>query len=51
MDNLKSLLLRGSAAGASCVTAVGATTAVLKGAVDKLIEEQGERIWAETLNP
>jgi len=51
VDNLKSLLLRGSAAGASCVTAVGATTAVLKGAVDKLIEEQGERIWAETLNP
>jgi sugar/nucleoside kinase (ribokinase family) len=49
MSEMKPILLRGSAAGAACVTAPGATTAVTPGKVDALIKEQGEIVWAETL--
>lgn len=45
---MKPVLLRASAAGAACVTAPGATTAVTERNVNRLIMEQGEKIWAET---
>jgi len=41
---LKGILVQGAAAGAVCVTAAGATTAVTRELVDKLIREQGEDI-------
>jgi len=44
---MKPVLLRGSAAGAVCVTASGATTAVTRENVEALIKEQGENVWAE----
>ena len=49
LSKVKPVLLRGSAAGAACVTASGATTAVIPRRVDVLIQEQGEKVWAETL--
>ncbi len=49
LSEMRPVLLRGSAAGAACVTAPGATTAVTPRKVDALIQEQGERVWAETL--
>jgi hypothetical protein len=49
LSKVKPVLLRGSAAGAACVTATGATTAVTPRRVDALIQEQGEKVWAETL--
>ena len=44
---MNSVLLRGAAAGAACVTAPGATTAVTRENVEALIKEQGEKVWAE----
>ena len=44
---MKPVLLRGSAAGAVCVMAPGATTAVTRENVEALIKEQGEKVWAE----
>jgi len=41
---LKRILLEGAAAGAMCVTAAGATKAVTRDLVDKLVREQGEDI-------
>lgn len=43
---LKRVLLEGAAAGAACVTAPGATTAVTRPMVDRLIREQGEAVWS-----
>lgn len=40
------ILLEGAAAGAACVSAPGATTAVSREIVDGLIAEQGDRVWA-----
>jgi ribokinase len=42
---LKRALLEGAAAGAACVTALGATTAVTRKKVDWLIKEQGKTVW------
>ena len=44
---MKPVLLRGSAAGAACVTAPGATTAVTRENVEALIKEQGEKVLAD----
>jgi len=41
---LKRILIQGAAAGATCVTAAGATKAVTRELVDNLIREQGEDI-------
>lgn len=46
LDVVKRALLEGEAAGAACVSAVGATTNVTREAVDRLLQEQGDRIWA-----
>lgn len=46
---LKRILLQGAAAGAACVTTAGATTAVKRDIVDRLILEQGEDIM-ESMN-
>jgi sugar/nucleoside kinase (ribokinase family) len=50
-DTLRNILLDGAAAGAACVSAPGATTAVSREAVDGLIAEQGDLVWkgAESL--
>lgn len=45
---LKQALLEGAAAGAACVTALGATTAVTREKVDWLIKEQGNKVWRAT---
>ena len=45
-DALRRILLDGAAAGAACVSAPGATTAVSREAVDILLAEQGDRVWA-----
>jgi len=42
---LKRALLESSAAGAACVTALGATTGVTREKVDWLIKEQGKTVW------
>ncbi|UCD44834.1 MAG: carbohydrate kinase family protein [Candidatus Bathyarchaeota archaeon] len=39
-DTLRQVIVEGSAAGAACVTAAGATTAVTRGEVDELISAQ-----------
>jgi fructokinase len=44
VEDAKTLLLKGSAAGAACVTSAGATTAVTRGKVDSLMKEQGDRV-------
>ena len=46
-SRMRRALLRGSAAGAACVTASGATTVVTARKVNALIHGQGERVWAE----
>jgi sugar/nucleoside kinase (ribokinase family) len=43
-EELTMILLEGEAAGASCVTMVGTTTAVTESNVKKLLEEQGLEI-------
>lgn len=47
LDVLRHVLLEGEAAGAMCVTAPGATTAVEREAVSRLIREQGDSVWSE----
>jgi len=47
VEDVKSILLNGSAAGAACVTSTGATTAVTRVNVDSLMKEQGDRVRAE----
>ena len=44
LETLKGVLLAGEAAGAACVTAIGASTAVTRENVDGLISSQGESI-------
>lgn len=44
VNELIEVLLIGEAAGASCVTMVGTTTAVTKENVEKILEEQGEKL-------
>ena len=46
VEDAKTLLLKGSAAGAACVTSTGATTAVTRENVDSLMKEQGDRVRA-----
>jgi sugar/nucleoside kinase (ribokinase family) len=46
---LVNALLEGEAAGASCVSAFGATTAVTRENVDRLVESQGEAVLDSTL--
>ncbi len=48
-DMLKGLLLRGAAAGAACVTASGASTAVTAENVSRLIRDQADAVLGETL--
>jgi len=43
-DELTQILIEGEAAGASCVTMVGTTTAVTEANVKRLLEEQGPQI-------
>lgn len=45
-DVLRRVLLEGEAAGAICVTAPGATTAVDREEVSRLIREQGDAVWS-----
>ncbi len=45
-ETLRYVLLEGAAAGAACVTAVGATKAVTREAVDGLIRDQADSVWA-----
>lgn len=44
VEDAATLLLRGSAAGAACVTFTGATTAVTRENIDSLMKEQGDNI-------
>ena len=46
-DELTQILLEGEAAGASCVTMVGTTTAVTEANVKKLLKEQGPEIRSQ----
>ncbi len=46
VEDAKTLLLKGSATGAACVTSTGATTAVTREKVDSLMKEQGNRVRA-----
>ena len=50
MEEAKQIFLRGSAAGAACVTSTGATQAVTKKNVDALIKDQGSEVWAMAKN-
>ncbi|MGD2200237.1 MAG: PfkB family carbohydrate kinase [Candidatus Bathyarchaeota archaeon] len=45
LDQARPLLLEGSAAGAACVTAAGATTAVTRENVDAMIFNRGAEVW------
>jgi 2-dehydro-3-deoxygluconokinase len=47
-EGLTALMLRGQAAGAACVTGVGATAAVTRRNVDSLIKDQATRILDST---
>jgi len=49
LPEFKQALLWGQAAGAACVTAPGATTAVTKHNVEHLISEQGDRVLTSSL--
>jgi sugar/nucleoside kinase (ribokinase family) len=49
IEDLISILLEGAAAGAACVTAVGATTAVTRENVDLLLKEQETEILKNVL--
>lgn len=44
VEDAATLLLRGSATGAACVTFTGATTAVTRENIDSLMKEQGDNI-------
>lgn len=44
VEDAKTMLLNGSAAGAACVTSTGATTAVTRMKIDSLMKEQGNRV-------
>ena len=46
VEDVKAMLLQGSAAGAACVTFTGATTAVTREKVDLLMKEPGDRVRA-----
>ena len=46
VEDAMTLLLKGSAAGAACVTSTGATTAVTRENVDSLMKEQSDRVRA-----
>ena len=46
VEDTKTMLIRGSAAGAACVTSTGATIAVTKDIVDSLMKEQGDMVRA-----
>lgn len=46
VEDAKTMLLEGSAAGAACVTSTGATTAVTRENVDSLMKEQGGNVRA-----
>lgn len=45
VESLRSMLLTGQAAGAACVTGVGATTAVTWERVESLLVGQGDTVW------
>ena len=45
VESLRSMLLTGQAAGAACVTGVGATTAVTWERVENLLGGQGDTVW------
>ena len=47
-DELTALMLMGQAAGAACVTGLGATTAVTRRNVDSLVREQASRLLEST---
>ena len=47
VEDAKTILINGSAAGAACVTSTGASTAVTRVKVDSLMNEQGDRVRAE----
>ncbi len=46
-NNIKMILLKGSAAGAACVTSIGATPSVTRKNLDSLMNEQGKKILIE----
>ena len=46
VEDAETMLLKGSAAGAACVTSTGATTAVTRENVDCLMKDQGARVRA-----
>ena len=46
VEDAKTMLFNGSAAGAACVTSTGATSAVTRENVDDLMNEQGDRVRA-----
>jgi len=48
-EDLSDILLEGAATGATCVTAVGTTTAVTRENVDCLLKEQGQEILKSVL--
>lgn len=50
VDDAKTLLLKGSVAGAACVTSTGATAAVTREKVDFMMREQGDRVRAGILS-
>ena len=50
VEDAETMLLKGSAAGAACVTSIGATTAVTRENVDSLMKEQGGRVRAGILS-
>jgi sugar/nucleoside kinase (ribokinase family) len=47
-ESLSSLLLYAQAAGAACVTGLGATTTVTQGKINNILREQGEHILSHT---
>lgn len=47
-ESLSSLLLYAQAAGAACVTGLGATTTVTQGKINNILREQGEQIISHT---
>ena len=50
VEDAETMLLKGSAAGAACVTSTGATTAVTRENVASLMKEQGDRVRAGILS-
>ena len=46
VEDAKTMLLKGSAAGAACITSTGATTSVTRENVDNLMKEQGDKFRA-----